>query len=75
MITWYDELQKAMRDREVARNGVKRWELKVAAAEGVIAKLLNDAPEAADVKTPGDEPAAPAALFSGIPADYADSAE
>lgn len=72
MSTWYDDLQAAMRQREIARNGVKRWEAKVATAEGVIAKLLADAPEAPDVK---EEPAAPAALFSEVAPDYADSAE
>ena len=72
MSTWYDELQTAMNQREIARKGVARWEAKVAKAEETIAKLLADSPAAAS--TP-ETPVPPAALFSGIAEDYADSAE
>jgi hypothetical protein len=70
---WYEEMATAMRRREVAVNGVKRWETKVLEAEQAIAELSKTQPavDAANI---------PAATFSaaaatGIPADYADSAE
>jgi len=70
MSNWYEEMGAAMRAREIALNGVKRWQLKVTEAEDRIAELALQQPDAGVTTKP-----APATVTSGIAADYADSAE
>jgi hypothetical protein len=68
MSNWYEQMALAMRDRERALSGVERWQAKVIEAEQQIIELTKQRPA-------NDPITAPVTFESGIPADYADSAE
>jgi hypothetical protein len=67
MSNWYEQMAMAMREREKALNGVARWQAKVVETEQVITELAKQQPTTDPIVAP--------VFATGIPADYADSAE
>lgn len=75
MSTWYEALATAMKRRDVALNGLARWQVKLAEAEAEIATLTQQQ-SAGFVSPVATEPAAVAETEAApVAADYADSAE
>lgn len=59
MGSWYEEMAVAMKKRQTAMNGLKRWQTKVAEAEAEIQRLSN----AQTLNIATGEPQATPALF------------
>lgn len=74
MSNWYADMAAAMQKRQVAINGRERWQTKVEEAEAEIAELTRDQRSFASDPIAEMTPR-PVATFSGVPADYSETAE